>query len=75
MRQLAVAVLLSLAVAACSGIDAYDGERSLNRRGIPPGPGLFSGPAGEWTIMRREPAIQDRAGPADDYTSEGTTKP
>ena len=75
MRRFAVALFLSSAVAACSGIDADDGERSLNRRGIPPGPGLFTGPAGEWTIMRREPVRPDRAAPVDDHTSERTTPP
>jgi hypothetical protein len=76
MRRLALALLLPLAVAACAGIDAYHGERSLNRREIAPGPGLFTGEAGKWTILRPDLPSADRDAPTDDHTSsEGTTTP
>ncbi len=75
MRRLVVAAVLPLVFAGCSGIDAYDGERSLNRREIAPGPGLFTGEAGKWTILRRDLARPDRDAPTDDHTTEGTTAP
>ena len=53
MRRLAVALLLTLTVAGCGSLQTYEGERNLNRREIPPGPGLFSGPAGKWIIVRQ----------------------
>ena len=74
MRRLAVAILLLSAVAACSGIDVYDGERSLNRREIAPGPGLFTGPAGRWTILRRDLSNADDPA-AGNHTTEGTMAP
>jgi hypothetical protein len=75
MRQLAVAALLALFVAACSGIDAYEGERSLNRRQIPPGAGLFTGQSGQWTIMRRELPGPGQEQAGDDASSERTRQP
>ena len=74
MRRLALAILLLLAVAACSGIDAYDGERSLNRREIVPGPGLFTGDAGRWTILRRDLSSADDPA-AGNHTNQGTMAP
>jgi hypothetical protein len=75
MRLSAMALLVALAVAACGSLDAQDGDRSLNRRGIPPGPGLFTGEAGEWTVLRRDlPGAPEHA-TADDHTNEGTTVP
>lgn len=75
MRRLAVVLLVPMAVVACAGIDAYDGERTLDRRGIAPGPGLFTGPADEWTIPRPGPPGAGRDAATDGPTSEGTTTP
>jgi hypothetical protein len=54
MRRLVVAALFPLVLAGCSGIVTHEGERNLNRRELAPGPGLFTGEAGAWIILRRE---------------------
>ena len=75
MRRLVVAAVLPLVFAGCSGIETHDGERNLNRREIAPGPGLFTGPAGTWTILRRDLPSPDQGNAAGEPSSEGTTTP
>ena len=53
MRLLALGSLLAVAVAACSAAGPEAGKTAHNRRDIPPGPGMLTGPSGQWTIHRR----------------------
>ena len=75
MRRLVVAALLPLVFAGCSGMEAHDSDRNLNRRDIAPGPGLFTGEAGLWTILRRKLPNPVRDAAVGDLTIEGTTRP
>lgn len=52
------ALALGLALAACSGVTLKPGDQQRNAREIRPGPGLLTGPGGEFVIFRVE---QDEA--------------
>jgi hypothetical protein len=56
-----LAILLALAaLAACAQM--HRGTQPHNDREFMTGPGLFTGPSGEWTILDRHlPAAQSRA--------------
>ncbi|WP_420347675.1 hypothetical protein [Pelagibius sp.] len=49
-----VALAVGLAVTACSGVTLKPGEQKRNAREIRPGPGLLTGPGGEFVIFRLE---------------------
>jgi hypothetical protein len=51
VRALAVLVVLATGLAACTDIER--GTTPHNGRDTMPGPGLFSGPPGEWVILQR----------------------
>ena len=51
MRTLA-AVLAVLLLAACAGVEVKPGTKSHARREIPPGPGILTGPQGEFVLFR-----------------------
>jgi hypothetical protein len=64
-RRAATIALIGGALAGCADLEPFDPPVAGE---IPPGPGLFSGPDGEFTILRREPAQSssaqsDRDGP------------
>lgn len=50
-RSLAALVVLVAGLAACT--DVQRGTTPHNGRDTMPGPGLFSGPPGEWVILQR----------------------
>ena len=61
-RSLAALVVLATGLAACTDIER--GTTPHNGRDTMPGPGLFSGPSGEWVILqRRRSAIADQRAP------------
>lgn len=63
-RSLAALVVLATGLAACTDIER--GTTPHNGRDAMPGPGLFSGPPGEWVILqRRLPATAHERGPRD----------
>jgi len=43
----------------CAGVEMKPGEQSYDRRGMPPGPGLFSGEQGEFVLYRRQQPAED----------------
>lgn len=55
-------LLVCLLLAACSGVEMKPGQKSHARRQIPPGPGILSGPQGEFVIYR----LEDSAGKDED---------
>jgi hypothetical protein len=59
-RSLAALVVLAAGLAACT--DVQRGTASHNGRDTMPGPGLFSGPPGEWVILqgRRSATAHER---------------
>jgi hypothetical protein len=61
MDRRSIWLLLGL-VAGCSAADLEPGNLGPRGRDMPAGPGLFSGPAGEFTVIRR-PIERDRAAP------------
>lgn len=65
IRSIGIA-LAALTVAACA--DVRPGATVHNRKEIPPGPGLLSGAAGEFAILRGRPtraAVDPNAGGGD----------
>jgi hypothetical protein len=50
-RSLAPLVVLATGLAACTDVER--GTTPHNGRDTMPGPGLFSGPPGEWVILQR----------------------
>ena len=73
----AIAIVLGLALAGCaSRAPAPPCEQvSYNRREIPPGPGLLTGPRGTWTVYRH--GSEDATGAAASSTADqpGTCHP
>jgi hypothetical protein len=53
MRRLAVATVIALLGGGCAAGAPQCNEVSYNRRELPPGPGVLSGPSGGYTIYRR----------------------
>lgn len=51
MRVYLAAIMLA-SLTGCGGMSVHPGEQVHKRREIPPGEGLFSGPSGEFVIMR-----------------------
>ena len=67
------AVLACLLVVACAGVEMKQGTKSHARREIPPGPGILTGPQGEFVLFRLEgdaqvevPREEDENGEAED---------
>jgi hypothetical protein len=51
VRSFAALVVLATGLAACTDVER--GTTPHNGRDTMPGPGLFSGPPGEWVILQR----------------------
>ena len=66
MRTLA-AVLALLLLAACAGVEVKPGTKSHARREIPPGPGILTGPQGEFVLFRLkgDAEVEEAAGEAE----------
>lgn len=56
---------LCLLAAGCAGLEMKQGSRPMARRDIPPGPGLLTGPQGEFVIFRLEDGQPADASEAD----------
>ena len=54
VRSFAALVVLAAGLAACANVER--GTTPHNGRDTMPGPGLFSGPPGEWMILQRRPS-------------------
>jgi hypothetical protein len=54
MRSFAVLVVMATGLNACT--DTERGTTPHNGRDTMPGPGLFSGPPGDWVIFQRRPS-------------------
>ena len=68
VRSFAALVVLTTGLAACTDVER--GTTPHNGRDSMPGPGLFSGPPGEWLILdRRLPATAHEGGPRDGVTT------
>jgi hypothetical protein len=53
MRRLGVATAIALLVGGCAAGAPQCNQVSYNRRELPPGPGVLTGPSGSYTIYRR----------------------
>ena len=62
-------VVLVAGLAACTDIER--GTTPHNGRDAMPGPGLFSGPPGEWVILQRRPSATAR----EPVPGDGATTP
>jgi len=62
-----------LLAAACADLDMKQGSKSMARRDIAPGPGLLTGPTGEFVIFRVEgsPTEEAPASPPSAPAKEG----
>ena len=68
VRSFAALVVLATGLAACADVER--GTTPHNGRDTMPGPGLFSGPSGEWMILQRHiSATAHEHGPRDGVTS------
>ena len=68
VRSFAALVVLATGLAACTDVER--GTTPHNGRDTMPGPGLFSGPPGEWMILqRRLSATAHERGPRDGVTT------
>jgi hypothetical protein len=53
MSRLVVAMVIALLLGGCAAGAPKCNKVSYNRRELPPGPGVLSGPSGSYTIYRR----------------------
>jgi hypothetical protein len=68
VRSFAALVVLATGLAACTDVER--GTTPHNGRDTMPGPGLFSGPPGEWMILQhRLSATAPERGPRDGVTT------
>ncbi len=58
-RRAAVALALGLGAAQLSACTDYKPFRAPDNSGIPEGPGLFTGPEGEWVLFRKQTEADD----------------
>lgn len=66
-------LLLAVSLAACSGIEVKRGEQARYNRDVPLGPGLLTGPTGEFVILRvDEEAVPEEALPAEQGASSSS---
>ena len=67
----AVAVLASLLLTACGGLEIKPGDKSHARRDVPPGPGILTGKQGEFVLYRlADEATPLRSRPSDEQPTE-----
>ncbi len=60
--RVAVALALGLSTAQLSACADYKPFRAPDSSGIPEGPGLFTGPEGEWVLFRMQKEADEEAG-------------